>query len=275
LNRLRPFVVLASFAALTVPLMPLQQLFLWFWPRMARVFPMHYHRLVCRILGIRVEVSGQPPETGPLLIVSNHVSWLDILVLSAVAPVSFVAKREVGSWPFFGSLARLQRTVFIDRDRRHATGPSRDVMRERLKQGDILVLFPEGTSHDGRSVLPFKSSFFGAAEIEGVLVQPVSLAYRGHRNLPMTRRLLPSYAWYGEMDLAPQRTGGGGGDLPSAAFALRRGEPQGTGPPCRGAGAQGGDPRASRPPRNRLEGRHARWSEEGLRQDLWLPDERL
>jgi 1-acyl-sn-glycerol-3-phosphate acyltransferase len=200
-------VVLASFAALTVPLMPLQQLFLWFWPRMARVFPMHYHRLVCRILGIRVEVSGQPPETGPLLIVSNHVSWLDILVLSAVAPVSFVAKREVGSWPFFGSLARLQRTVFIDRDRRHATGPSRDVMRERLKQGDILVLFPEGTSHDGRSVLPFKSSFFGAAEIEGVLVQPVSLAYRGHRNLPMTRRLLPSYAWYGEMDLAPHLLG--------------------------------------------------------------------
>jgi 1-acyl-sn-glycerol-3-phosphate acyltransferase len=200
-------VVLASFAALTVPLMPLQQLFLWFWPRMARLFPMHYHRLVCRILGIRVEVSGQPPETGPLLIVSNHVSWLDILVLSAVAPVSFVAKREVGSWPFFGSLARLQRTVFIDRDRRHATGPSRDVMRERLKQGDILVLFPEGTSHDGRSVLPFKSSFFGAAEIEGVLVQPVSLAYRGHRNLPMTRRLLPSYAWYGEMDLAPHLLG--------------------------------------------------------------------
>jgi 1-acyl-sn-glycerol-3-phosphate acyltransferase len=65
------------------------------------------------------------------------------------------------------------------------------------------VLFPEGTSHDGRSVLPFKSSFFGAAEIEGVLVQPVSLAYRGHRNLPMTRRLMPFYAWYGDMELAP------------------------------------------------------------------------
>jgi lyso-ornithine lipid O-acyltransferase len=202
-SRLRPWAVLMVFAALTLPLMPLQQVFVWFWPRMARAFPMHYHRLVCRILGIRVELSGKPPERGPLLIVSNHVSWLDIVVLSAVAPVSFIAKKEVASWPFFSSLARLQRTVFVDRGRRHATASSRDDMRERLRAGDILVLFPEGTSSDGRRVLPFKSSFFGAAEIDGVLVQPVSIAYRGHRNLPMNRRLMPSYAWYGDMDLAP------------------------------------------------------------------------
>jgi lyso-ornithine lipid O-acyltransferase len=202
-SRLRPWAVLMVFAVLTLPLMPLQQVFVWFWPRMARAFPMHYHRLVCRILGIRVELSGKLPERGPLLIVSNHVSWLDIVVLSAVAPVSFVAKKEVASWPFFSSLARLQRTVFVDRGRRHATASSRNDMRERLRAGDILVLFPEGTSSDGRRVLPFKSSFFGAAEIDGVLVQPVSIAYRGHRNLPMNRRLMPSYAWYGDMDLAP------------------------------------------------------------------------
>jgi 1-acyl-sn-glycerol-3-phosphate acyltransferase len=202
-SRLRPWIILAVFAGLTVPLMPLQQLFIWLWPSMARRFPMHYHRLVCRLLGIRLEVKGTPPEEGPLLIVSNHVSWIDIVVLSAVTPLSFVAKREVASWPFFGTLARLQRTVFVDRDRRHATGNSRDEMRERLQTGDILVLFPEGTSSDGRRVLPFKSSFFGAADTEGVLVQPVSLAYRGHRNLPMNRRLMPAYAWYGDMDLAP------------------------------------------------------------------------
>jgi 1-acyl-sn-glycerol-3-phosphate acyltransferase len=76
-------------------------------------------------------------------------------------------------------------------------------MRDRLKAGDVLVLFPEGTSSDGHTVLPFKSSFFGAAEYEGVLVQPVSLAYSGYRNLPMNRRLRPSFAWYGDMDLAP------------------------------------------------------------------------
>ena len=203
MSRLRPALLLGAFAGLTLPLMPLQQLFVWTWPWMARRFPMHYHRLVCRILGIRLRIIGTPPQSGPLLIASNHVSWLDIMVLSAVAPLSFVAKREVNKWPFFGSLARLQRTVFVDRDRRHATGDARDEMQERLKQGDILVLFPEGTSSDGLRVLPFKSSFFGAAEFDGVLVQPVSVAYSGHRNMPMNRRLMPFYAWYGDMDLAP------------------------------------------------------------------------
>jgi lyso-ornithine lipid O-acyltransferase len=203
LKRLRPFMVLTVFALFTLPLMPVQQVFVWTWPWMARLFPMYYHRMVCRILGIRVRVLGVPPISGPILIASNHVSWLDIVVLSAVAPLSFIAKREVNGWPFFGSLARLQRTVFVHRDRRHATGNSRDEMQERLRAGDILVLFPEGTSSDGHNVLPFKSSFFGAAEYEGVLVQPVSIAYSGHRNLPMNRRLRPSYAWYGDMDLAP------------------------------------------------------------------------
>ena len=198
---------LVLFTAVTLPLMPLQQLFVWFWPRMARVFPLHYHRLVCRLLGVQVAVAGAAPQNGPLLIACNHVSWLDIVVLSSVAPVSFVAKSEVARWPLFGSLARLQRTVFVDRQRRHATGGSRDEMRERLKSGDILVLFAEGTSGDGRSVLPFKSSFFGAADEPGVLVQPVALAYRGHRNLPMSRRMLPAYAWYGDMALAPHLLG--------------------------------------------------------------------
>lgn len=207
MNWLRPWWVLILFSALTLPLMPLQQLFIWLWPGMARVFPMHYHRIVCRILGLRVDVIGKVPEVGPLLIAANHVSWLDIVVLSSVAPVSFVAKREVAGWPFFGTLARLQRTVFVDRDRRHATGGARDEMRQRLREGDMLVLFAEGTSGDGRSVLPFKSSFFGAAEMPGVLVQPVTVAYQGHRNLPMNRRLLPSYAWYGDMDLVPHLLG--------------------------------------------------------------------
>lgn len=203
MSGLRPSLILAVFAAVTLPLMPLQQLFVWFWPAMARRFPMHYHRLVCRILGVKVTCHGTAPERGPVLIASNHVSWLDIVVLSAVAPVSFVAKRDVNGWPFFGSLARLQRTVFVDRERRAGTGQSRDEMQERLKAGDILVLFPEGTSSDGNAVLPFKSSYFGAAALEGVLVQPVTLAYRGHYSLPMTRRQRPFYAWYGGMDLAP------------------------------------------------------------------------
>ena len=203
MSRARPLLLLTAFALLTLPLMPLQQLFVWFWPRMARRFPMHYHRMVCRILGIRVQVKGLPPGIGPVLIACNHVSWLDIVVLSSLAPLSFIAKREVNGWPFFGALARLQRTVFVDRDRRHGAGHSRDEMQERLKARDILVLFAEGTSSDGHRVLPFKSALFGAAEFGGVVVQPVTLAYSGHRNMPMTGRLRPLYAWYGDMELPP------------------------------------------------------------------------
>lgn len=203
MSKIRPAAVLGIFALFTLPLMPMQQVFIWVWPSMARRFPTYYHRVVCRILGIKVTCIGGVSAKGPLLLACNHVSWLDIVVLSSIAPLSFVAKREVNGWPFFGSLARLQRTVFVDRDRRHATGNARNEMRDRLKSGDILVLFPEGTSGDGIHVLPFKSSFFGAAEYDGVLVQPVTLAYTGHRNLPMTRRLMPHFAWYGDMDLAP------------------------------------------------------------------------
>ncbi len=203
MSRLRPLIILPVFAAFTLLLMPLQQLFVWFWPAMARRFPMHYHRAVLRILGVRLRTLGEPLRRGPALIAANHVGWLDIVILSAVAPVSFIAKREVNGWPFFGSLARLQRTVFIDRDRRHATGNGRDEIQERLKAGDILVLFAEGTSSDGASVQPFKSAFFGAAELPEVSVQPVTIAYDGHRNLPMNRRLRPLYAWYGDMELPP------------------------------------------------------------------------
>jgi len=193
---------LGAFVAVTLPLMPLQQVFIWCWPALARRFPMHYHRLVLRLIGVKLRIVGAP-AAGPALIVSNHVSWLDIVALSAAVPCSFIAKREVGTWPFFGSLARLQRTVFIHRDRRHEAGKSRDAVRERLNAGDTLVLFAEGTSSDGLRVLPFKSALFAAADLSGVDVQPVTLAHLGHRHLPMPRRLRPFYAWYGGMDLAP------------------------------------------------------------------------
>lgn len=203
MSRMRAALVLLCFAVVTVPLMPLQQVFVWFWPRLAASFPMHYHRLVLRILGVRVTTEGKPLAAGPAILAANHVSWLDIVILSSIAPLSFIAKRDVNGWPFFGQLARLQRTVFVDRDRRHSTAASRDEMQERLAAGDILVLFPEGTSGDGASVKPFKSAFFAPAEQAHVPVQPITIAYTGHRDLPMTRRQRPLYAWYGDMELPP------------------------------------------------------------------------
>jgi lyso-ornithine lipid O-acyltransferase len=203
MQRLRALMVIGGFVALTLPLMPMQKLLLAIAPAAAKQLPMRYHRLVARLLGIRVKVVGQVTGNGPLLIASNHVSWLDIVVLSTVTPLSFIAKQEVKGWPLFGALAKLQRSVFVDRQRRHATGNAHDEVSDRLNAGDVLVLFAESTSHNGASVLPFKSSFFAAAERLCVPVQPVSIAYAGHRNLPMSRRRRPFYAWYGDMELAP------------------------------------------------------------------------
>ena len=107
-----------------------------------------------------------PSEQG-VLIISNHVSWLDITVLSAVAPVSFVAKQEVASWPFVSWLAKLQRSVFVDRNRRNEVGDKANEILERLDGGDHIVLFAEGTSSDGNSVVPFKTALFAAAKPAG------------------------------------------------------------------------------------------------------------
>ena len=141
MRSLRAFLVLATFFAFTLPLMPLQLLFLWTGSPHARTFPHWYHRQVCKILGLRLNIEGSVARERGVLIISNHVSWLDITVLSAVAPVSFVAKQEVASWPFVSWLARLQRSVFVDRARRREVTGKANEIGERLKAGDHIVLF--------------------------------------------------------------------------------------------------------------------------------------
>src|SRR5690606_36949826 len=112
----------------------------------------------------------------------------------------------IAGWPFFGWLAKLQRTVFVER-RAARTAVHRDELSERLSRGDNLVLFAEGTSSDGNRVLPFKSAFFAAAEPlpDGrmPLVQPVSIAYTRLGGMPLGRRMRHLYAWYGDMSLLP------------------------------------------------------------------------
>ena len=192
-----------SFLALTLPLMPLQFVFTVLWPTMAQRFPQIYHCILSRLLGIRIDVDCNDPIIGPCLIVTNHVSWLDIVILSTLTPLSFVAKRQVAGWPLFGWLARLQRTVFIDRERRVSTHEHGDELQSRLQAGETLVLFPEGTSGDGTSVMPFKSSFFAAARAPGIVIRPLTLAYSHCWGLPITRRTRPHVAWYGDMELLP------------------------------------------------------------------------
>jgi 1-acyl-sn-glycerol-3-phosphate acyltransferase len=204
------FIALA-FVALTLVLLPFQLIGIAFDLRLQRSIPHLYHRILCTLIGVRIREIGRRSTASPLLILSNHVSWLDICVITALAPVVFVAKSEVAGWPVFGWLARLQRTIFINRQARHQTGAATREIADRLLGGDAVVLFAEGTSSDGIRVLPFRSSLVGAVHHAlgtgthhtHVTVQPMSLAYVGYGGVPMGRALRERIAWYGDADLIP------------------------------------------------------------------------
>jgi 1-acyl-sn-glycerol-3-phosphate acyltransferase len=205
-------------AALTLPLFCVAACFLivlylpaqrlrW---RLAGRLQMVFHRLVLWVLGIRLHVKGRPAVDRPLMIAANHASWIDIPAYSAVMPLSFVAKREVGTWPLIGFFARLQRSVFIDRTRRGAVADATDGIGRRLADGDVIMLFAEGTTSDGNQVLPFRSSLFGAARaaldeagIDAVFVQPAAIAYTHMLGLPLGRSGRSILSWVGHQDLAP------------------------------------------------------------------------
>jgi 1-acyl-sn-glycerol-3-phosphate acyltransferase len=212
---LRPVYVLAVAGVVTLVLLPFQAVAVWLDLPLRRRIPTLFHRIVCAILGIRLHEIGKRMPEHPLLIVANHSSWLDISVITAVAPVVFVAKQEVAGWPLIGLLARLQRTVFVDRTRRHKTRDVNAEIAQRLAEGDPVVLFGEGTSSDGNRVLPFRSALIGSArdalaeaEHTGrVWIQPLSLAYTHMRGLPLSRHERPRVAWYGKMSMAPHLAG--------------------------------------------------------------------
>jgi lyso-ornithine lipid O-acyltransferase len=186
--------------------MPIQCAGLVLGCRWVETLPAFYHRWCCRMLGFRVRLIGTPTAERPALFAANHVSYTDITILGSLIPGSFIAKAEVAKWPLFGWLAKLQRTVFVDRQIRNAA-IQRDAISERLVGGDALILFPEGTSGDGNRPLPFKTALFGAAEKKGniatVVVQPVSLAYTRLDGIPIGRSLRPFFSWCGAVGLVP------------------------------------------------------------------------
>nr|WP_255720782.1 lysophospholipid acyltransferase family protein [Acuticoccus kalidii] len=174
-----------------------------------RRLPFLWHKLATRALGIRVHIHGVAAKDRPLLLVSNHVSWLDITVLGSVMELSFISKSEVADWPIFGLFAKLQRSVFVERERRSKTSAVATEIATRLKDGDVLVLFAEGTSSNGIHVLPFRTALVGgavrAAEAAGdqVTIQPLAINYTQLHGLPIGRFHKPRVAWYGDMDMAP------------------------------------------------------------------------
>lgn len=210
MGKVRAAVALVAVALVTLVLAPIHYsaLHLGF-PRKTLV-PMLWHRVAMRATGTRVRVIGELASEKPLMLVCNHASWADIMVIGSTLPVSFIAKSEVAGWPFVGWLARMQRSVFVERDRKRSSGKQASDVSRRMSEGDAILLFAEGTTGDGNYVLPFKSTLFGAAKLalddgfERVFIQPMTIAYTRYHGLPMGRMHRALISWVGDTDLAPQ-----------------------------------------------------------------------
>ena len=191
----------------TLILLPVQMVAVMLNLPLARVVPMIYHRGCLFLFGISVSRKGEPVHGGSVLFVVNHCGYIDIAIMGALVPCVFVAKMEISQWPFFGFLARLQRTVFVNRQAYLSAGTQRDILRARLAAGENLILFPEGTSSDGNRTLAFKSSLFSSAvpdlDDDPVVLQPVTIAYTRLDGIPMGWTMRPYCAWYGDVGLMP------------------------------------------------------------------------
>ncbi|MEM6847751.1 MAG: lysophospholipid acyltransferase family protein [Pseudomonadota bacterium] len=202
----RAVVATMALALLSFLLIPLQAVALALGIRsMQRQLPLLWHRAATRIIGIRIHIHGELSPQRPLLLVANHVSWLDITVLGAATELSFISKSEVATWPIFGLFAKLQRSVFVERQKRAKTGAVANEIADRLNGGDVLVLFGEGTSSNGVHVLPFRTALVGGvAKLagSGATLQPVGINYTQLHGLPIGRFYKPRIAWYGDMQMA-------------------------------------------------------------------------
>jgi lyso-ornithine lipid O-acyltransferase len=185
---LRQVYVLSGIFVVTFALYPwLATCFMLRHQRGQQLVPQVFHRIMSRLLGLKVVVRGSPSSLRPLLLASNHTSWLDIIVITSFLPVIFVAKQEVSSWPFFGWLAQLQRSIFVNRAKKQDVHRPIGQIADALRSGEVVTLFPEGTSTDGTDVSPFRSALVGAAhetlrratDFPAVTIQPLAITYVG------------------------------------------------------------------------------------------------
>jgi len=167
------------FALISLIVVPVQSLVLVFDKGPGSyIIPQQWHKALCFIFGIKIKYVGKPHTDGQTIFVSNHMSYLDILVLGTVLRASFVAKKDVASWPVFGFLSKLQQTAFISRSHVDAR-KEKNALDTMISDKKSLIIFPEGTSTDGREVIPFKSSLFSIAlrnEQSNIMIQPITLA---------------------------------------------------------------------------------------------------
>jgi 1-acyl-sn-glycerol-3-phosphate acyltransferase len=136
-----------------------------------------WSRKTLRLMGIALQVEGQPAAGGALM-VANHISWLDITALHAVCPhARFVSKADVKHWPLLSHLADASNTLYLERERKRDALRVVHQMAGALQSGDLIAVFPEGTTSDGRTLLPFHANLLQAAITTGAQVQPVALRF--------------------------------------------------------------------------------------------------
>jgi len=156
-------------------------------PERRRALTQRWSARLLRVLGVECRVDGELAlGAGNLLVVANHISWLDIFVLNALHPVRFVAKAELARWPLAGRLVRDAGTLFIERARRRDTHRVNRSVADALASGDVVAVFPEGTTSDGVGLLPFKSSLLQPIVDAGGHLQPLALRYRDARGVRTT-----------------------------------------------------------------------------------------
>lgn len=146
-------------------------------PQQRQAHVRDWSRHMLDILGVELRVAGTPPTSGPMLLVANHISWLDILVLNAVQPTRFVSKADVRHWPVLGTLITGAGTLYIERERRRDAMRVVHHMAEALRAGDLVSVFPEGTTGDGIELLPFHANLLQAAIVTQAPVLPVALTF--------------------------------------------------------------------------------------------------
>lgn len=168
-------------------------------------------RAACRLLRFKVTFDGEPPSGRPALLVANHVSWTDVIVLGGRMHVCFLARHDVAGWPALGLLARMFGTLFIERGRLKQIPRVNAAIAERMAAGDLVGLFAEATTGDGTRLKRFHAVHLGAArdllrqrpDFAGVMVAPVAIAYSHRRGLPLGRRGRTDVAWFGDTEFAP------------------------------------------------------------------------
>ncbi|MEM7215081.1 MAG: lysophospholipid acyltransferase family protein [Pseudomonadota bacterium] len=195
---------------MTMVLAPFQYMAVKLDWKLCRKVPIFWHRVVLKLMGIRTIVHGEITRQRPLMIVANHISWMDIILLGSVGELCFIAKNEVDESPGSNFLARMQRTIFVVRENRKEVGRQAKEITERMLEGDPIVLFAEGTTGDGHRVLDFKSSLFGATHYatrhgnaDKVFVQPIVLSYTKQHGMPLGYSGRTRAAWTGDMIMPP------------------------------------------------------------------------